>query len=56
MKKAYVAPQLTNHGNVESITLGFGAKVRGDIIYKGDSNLPGDIQSEGSRDGTIIPV
>jgi hypothetical protein len=35
MKKAYQAPQLTNHGDVEKITLGEGSKTIYDFFVYG---------------------
>ncbi|MGG6296559.1 lasso peptide [Leptolyngbya sp. AN02str] len=54
MKKAYTAPKLTNHGNVESLTQAFGSSPAADVVYIGGSNVPTNVGSTGSVDGIIV--
>lgn len=62
MKKTYIAPQMTTHGTVESITQAFGTSSVTDTVYAGHSNLnQGNSQlgtpighSTGSHDGIVV--
>ncbi|MCA1992896.1 MAG: lasso peptide [Coleofasciculus sp. S288] len=63
MKKTYIAPEMTTHGSVESITQAFGPSPVEDTIYAGQSNAnqPGTSQpgtvigtNTGSRDGIVV--
>jgi hypothetical protein len=53
--KNYTAPQLTIHGNVETITQAFGSQTKADKVLIGGSNVPNVINSQGSVDGIIVP-
>jgi hypothetical protein len=56
MKKAYAAPQLTVHGNVEDVTNAFGASGANDTIQFNGQTFPGSIiGASGSINGTINP-
>ncbi|AFY46593.1 hypothetical protein Nos7524_0687 [Nostoc sp. PCC 7524] len=56
MKKAYAAPQLTVHGNVEDVTNAFGASGANDTIQFNGNTFPGSIiGASGSQNGTINP-
>lgn len=58
MKKVYNTPQLTAHGNIESITQAAGTNGQNDTFQntKGET-FPGSLINEsGSIDGIVIPL
>jgi hypothetical protein len=56
MKKAYNAPKLTNHGNVEEITQAFGSSGAEDVVRVGNTSFPGQsFGLSGSQNGVIVP-
>jgi hypothetical protein len=58
MKRTYVAPKLTTHGNVEEITNAFGTPGADDTFQNaaGDT-FPGSlIGQSGSLDGVVVPA
>ncbi|WP_414544526.1 lasso peptide [Nostoc sp. CCY0012] len=52
MKKQYNAPKMSNYGNVEAITQGFGASSETDTIFFNGSTFNGT----GSIDGEVVPI
>ncbi len=52
MKKAYNAPKLTVHGNVEEITKAFGTPGTDDTFEYAGQTFPG---RGGSQNGVVIP-
>lgn len=57
MKKAYVSPKLSLHGNVETITKAFGTPGAQDTFQNAQGqSFPGSlIGQSGSRSGVIVP-
>ncbi|NJO62451.1 MAG: lasso peptide [Richelia sp. RM2_1_2] len=56
MKKAYNAPKLTTHGNIESITQAFGTSGAEDTVQFNGVTLAGSLfGASGSQDGVVIP-
>ncbi len=62
MKKQYISPVLTNHGNVQNITQLFGRTDKNDFLFfAGNSNPVGNpitgnpATGDGSIDGIIQP-
>lgn len=58
MKKAYNAPKLTIHGNVEEITQSFGRGTAADTFDNGNGQqFPGSlIGRSGSQSGVVVPA
>ncbi|MBW4652684.1 MAG: lasso peptide [Kaiparowitsia implicata GSE-PSE-MK54-09C] len=57
MKKSYIAPQLTNHGSVESLTQAVGDVSFSDTVFLSASVNPVAIgDSAGSRDAIVVPL
>jgi hypothetical protein len=52
VKKTYITPALTVHGDVAEITQAFGDANVNDTIYYANRGFPGD---GGSRDGIVVP-
>jgi hypothetical protein len=52
MKRAYNAPKLTVHGNVEEITKAFGGTSTADTYQYNNQTF----DSRGSRNGVVIPT
>jgi hypothetical protein len=56
MKKAYNAPKLTNHGNVEEITQAFGDSGAADTFEVNGRTFPGStLGLSGSQNGVLVP-
>lgn len=57
MKKAYNAPQLTVHGNVEEITKAFGNPGAADTFQNAFGvSFPGSVIGQsGSQNGVVVP-
>ena len=56
MKKAYNTPQLTAHGNIESITQAFGTPGGADTVEFAGVTVPGAaFGRSGSIDGVVVP-
>ncbi|OKH32531.1 hypothetical protein NIES2101_40625 [Calothrix sp. HK-06] len=58
MKKAYISPKFTVHGNVEAITKAFGSPGAEDTFDNGNGQtFPGSsVGRSGSRSGVLIPA